>query len=369
MWRSGLVQVEALATTEQEVHAIVRVRSQTFNWLIRAIYASPRFEERCILWENLKMLANMRDLPWALMGDFNEVLTDEKKSGGNHISQRRVRAIQDCMDTCHMLDLGFSGPKFTWTSKRGVEDLIQCRLDRCWANPTWKAFFDEANVTHLARVNSDHCPLLLKLKPLEREELIRPFRFQLIWLSHSEFPGIVRDAWSGQKVILADAIFVFVSKAKVWNREVFGNVFAKKKRLMARLVGIQKALANRPCTFLINLQNQLSDEYNNILQLEEELWAMKARTNWIINGEQNTSYFHLSTIVRRSKNRITSIQNAYGEWVHDTGEVKRIFMDYFHKLYQFEQVYGLLSPAWDSDWYASLAEEEALDLAQPPIRC
>ena len=31
LWRSDLVQVEALATTEQEVHAIVRVRSQTFN--------------------------------------------------------------------------------------------------------------------------------------------------------------------------------------------------------------------------------------------------------------------------------------------------------------------------------------------------
>ena len=120
LWRSDLVQVEAQATTEQEVHAIVRVRSQTFNWLIRAIYASPRFEERCVLWENLKMLANMHDLPCALMGDFNEVLTDEEKSGGNHISQRWVRAIQDCMDTCHMLDLGFSGPKFTWTSKRGV---------------------------------------------------------------------------------------------------------------------------------------------------------------------------------------------------------------------------------------------------------
>ena len=111
LWRFDLVQVEALATIEQEIHAIVWVRSQTFNWLISAIYASPRFEERCILWENLKMLANMHDLPWALMGDFNEVLTKEEKSGGNHISQRRVKAIQDCMDTCHMLDLGFSGPK------------------------------------------------------------------------------------------------------------------------------------------------------------------------------------------------------------------------------------------------------------------
>lgn len=93
---------------------------------------------------------------------------------------------------------------------------------------------------------------------------------------------------------------------------------------------------------------------------------MKARTNWIINGERNTSYFHLSTIVRRSKNRITSIQNAHGEWVHDTGEVKRIFVEYFHKLYQSEQIYCPLSLDWNFDWCASLAEEEALALTQPP---
>lgn len=37
----------------------------------------------CILWNNLRMLATMHDLPWALMGDFNEVLSKEEKSGGN----------------------------------------------------------------------------------------------------------------------------------------------------------------------------------------------------------------------------------------------------------------------------------------------
>lgn len=265
-----------------------------------------------------------------------------------------------------MSDLGFSGPKFTWTNKRDVDDLIQCRLDRCWANPGWNNFFDEANVTHLARVNSDYCPLLLKLKPSKRKDQCNLFKFQSIWLSHNDFPDIVREAQSRQEVNLVDAKSMFVTKAKEWNREIFGNVFAKKKRLMARLVGIQKAMANRPCTFLINLQNQLSDEYNNILHLEEKLWAMKARTNWIINGEQNTSYFHLSTIVRRSKNRITNIQNAHGEWVHNTGEVKRIFVEYFHKLYQFEQIYCPLSLDWNSDQCASLAEEEALALTQPP---
>ena len=124
LWRSDRVQVNVLAATEQEIHALVQVRSQPLNWLISAIYASPRFAERCVLWDNLKMLASLHNLPWAIMGDFNEVIAEEEKSGGNSISQRRVNAILDCMDTCQMMDLGFSGPKFTWSNKREIGNLI-----------------------------------------------------------------------------------------------------------------------------------------------------------------------------------------------------------------------------------------------------
>ena len=131
LWRLDLVHVDVLATTEQEIHAFIRVRSQSFSWLISAIYVNPRFEERCILWNNLRILANMHDLPWALMGDFNEVLSAEEKYGGNPICQRRVRAIKECMDECSMMDLGFSGPIYTWTNKRELDNLIQYRLDRC----------------------------------------------------------------------------------------------------------------------------------------------------------------------------------------------------------------------------------------------
>lgn len=99
----------------------------------------------------------------------------------------------------------------------------------------------------------------------------------------------------------------FKSKALRWNKEVFGNVFARMKQIMARLLGTQKALALSLNPFLLNLQSQLTEEYNLILQMEEEIWAMKSRTNWVILGERNTSYFHMSTLVRRSKNRITCI--------------------------------------------------------------
>ena len=124
LWRTNLVHVEVLAAIEQEIHAIIRVRSQSLSWIISAIYASPRFAERCLLWENLKLIASLQDLPWALMGDFNEVLSEEEKARGNPICQRRVRAILNYMNECQILDLGFCGPKFTWTNKRDLGGLI-----------------------------------------------------------------------------------------------------------------------------------------------------------------------------------------------------------------------------------------------------
>ena len=65
---------------------------------------------------------------------------------------------------------------------------------------------------------------------------------------------------------------------------------------------------------------------------------MKARIDWIIHGECNTTYSYISTLVRRSRNIISSILNDNGEWVHNIEEVKDIFVTYFKKLYQTKQI-------------------------------
>ena len=117
---------------------------------------------------------------------------------------------------------------------------------------------------------------------------------------------------------------------------------------MARLLGTQRALANNPNNFLINLQEQLSKEYNMLLQLEEELWAMKSRVNWTIFGERSTAYFHMATITRRSKNRITSILNDEGVWKHNVEEVMEIFIKYFENFYQTDQIFCPMIQNWDT---------------------
>ncbi|GAV83645.1 hypothetical protein CFOL_v3_27091, partial [Cephalotus follicularis] len=54
---------------------------------------------------------------------------------------------------CNFLDLGFSGPHFTW--------MNYSRLDKFMSNTSWKETFPNARVVHVTRTHSDHHPILL----------------------------------------------------------------------------------------------------------------------------------------------------------------------------------------------------------------
>ena len=72
----------------------------------------------------------------------------------------------------------------------------------------------------------------------------------------------------------------------------------KKRRVLVRLNGAKKDLANHPNKFLLELENQLILEYSLILLQEEEFWVLKSRLNVANFGDQITSFFHVSTLVR-----------------------------------------------------------------------
>lgn len=195
LWNSDKVEEEALANTKQEIHVEVKVRFSNFAWLLSAIYVSPRSEERCILWENLTKVAHLHRMPWIMARDFNEPLVDEDIFGGRGVSIRRSLAFKEYLDRCSMVDLGFSGPRYTWTNKRDINNLILERIDRIFMNPKWCALYPDAKVTHLPRCHLDHCPILLEVYPVRTMHLTRPFRFQEFWLSDVSFPNVVSKAW------------------------------------------------------------------------------------------------------------------------------------------------------------------------------
>ena len=101
------MEVTILSSTEQEVHATVQVRNSNFSWLLSAIYASPRYAERQMLWNNLIKVAELHNMPWVLAGDFNEPIIGEDKFGGRPVSVNRSLMLKECLDKCSMARLHF----------------------------------------------------------------------------------------------------------------------------------------------------------------------------------------------------------------------------------------------------------------------
>ena len=80
---------------------------------------------------------------------------------------------------------------------------------------------------------------------------------------------------------------------------------------------MQCALTARPSESLYRIEKSLREDYFVILKLEEELWALKSRVGWVVEGYRNTKFFHTSTIVRRRANKIVRLRNSVGEWITD----------------------------------------------------
>ena len=69
-------------------------------------------------------------------------------------------------------------------------------------------------------------------------------------------PGVskfVKDNWDHLQP-LSSAITNFTREVKRWKVEVLGNLFTRKKKVLARLNGTQKALASNPNDFLVHLE-------------------------------------------------------------------------------------------------------------------
>lgn len=73
--------------------------------------------------------------PWLCCGNFNVVLNQEEKGGGNLVMMNQMLMFADTLDTCDLCDLGFLGNRFTWTNKRRGKDGILKRVHRSVANP------------------------------------------------------------------------------------------------------------------------------------------------------------------------------------------------------------------------------------------
>lgn len=223
-------------------------------------------------------------------------------------------------------------------------------------NPSWCVLYPDAKVTHLPRCHSDHYPVLMEALLARSVKLNRPFRFQEFWLSDISFPSIVSKAWNRNRK-LAEAVDNFSKEATSWNRNHFDNIHQKKRRIMARIYGVQKALSNNPNSSLINLEKLLQQELESILDQERDLWILKSKLNWMIQGDRNTSFYHMSTLARWKRNHVASVKDDREMWITEEREVIEYFRRGFTDYYTTSQEVAYWKPPMFDQWHVQLSNE------------
>ncbi|KAK4480848.1 hypothetical protein RD792_011700, partial [Penstemon davidsonii] len=331
LWRREEVKVEVIDMDQQAIHAIIAPKLGQ-DWLCSGVYAKPNPSERESFWNKLETLSTTNSLPWLVTGDFNEVANISEKRGRRLASAARCRRFKEMMDTCGFMDLGYRGPKFTWFNSSNGLACVRERLDRSIANVAWQECFPESLVLHLPRTHSDHHPLLTLCNGLDRPRARRPFRFELAWFTDPQCKEIVEQVWNSTNSIY-EAIDQLPKMLKEWNKCSFGNIFFKKRRILARLNGIQKRLCCEENQYLSDLEDELIREYNLILKQEELLWFQKSRVKWLVEGDRNTKFYHMTTVCRRRNNKVVALK-IDGEWQTDDAILRDHVRGYFLQLFQ-----------------------------------
>lgn len=204
-------------------------------------------------------------------------------------------------------------------------------MDRGFANPAWKLQFLETTIHHLLAIHSDHKPLLIHTTP-PPNSLPKPFCFQAMWLTHPDSYHIVNSAWNKSPSFLS-RLKNTKSALKTWNHLVFGNIQSKIQSLKHTINTLQSSPMH---STLQDMENAALDNLDELYKCEELFWKEKAKSKWLQEGDSNTHFFHLTTIIHRKQNRIVCILDNDHNWIHDRHLIGIEFVTYFSNLFAID---------------------------------
>ncbi|XP_028055969.1 uncharacterized protein LOC114260109 [Camellia sinensis] len=247
--------------------------------------------------------------PWLVAGDFNNFNNQEEKRNfpinqarNQNLSQRRYMKFSQQIGNCSLIDIGCVEPRLTWTNNRQGWSNTMVRLDKALCNMEWRTLFSNGT-------------------------------FEAAWISHEGFRSAVENNWNVPHLSFSDGLKSKADKAIDWNKLVFGNIFRCKRWFLGRIEGIQKSQALNYSHNLHMLELDLISQYNRILHQKVIHWFQKSKTDWISQGDRNTKFFHVTTLIKRKRIRIEILKDEQGNWIDQPRELKCLIHNYFVNLF------------------------------------
>ncbi|XP_019199070.1 PREDICTED: uncharacterized protein LOC109192823 [Ipomoea nil] len=333
LWKN-YISIEIIRTNPQYISVQVN-DCEMGPWVLSLVYGSPCQSLKRKMFAELSH-QNLDPQPsWLAVGDFNAVTGHEEVSNPASFSSTRCSDFNDWIFRQGLIDLGYEGSKYTWKRGTNTETFKGARLDRALGNLDWKIKFPDAAVVHLPMLCSDHCLLLVNTRKTRTIPASRSFRFNMAWTTHATFHALVYGTWSTNDELKPN-LKRMAEALKDWNISTFGNIFHRKKRLLARLNGIQQCMTVQPRRDLLKLETKLRHEFEETLYQEELLWFQRSKEEWIVSGDRNTRFYHAATSAKNKHDRIKVLKDENGHILTDESEIREHVQRYFMALFSKE---------------------------------
>ncbi|KAF5461269.1 hypothetical protein F2P56_017384, partial [Juglans regia] len=230
-----------------------------------------------------------------------------------------------------LMDLPLVGGDYTWSNGR-----VWSKLDRFLVSPAWEAHYPEVSQKRLARVSSDHFPIILDCGGIHRGR--RYFKFENMWLTSNGFVDTVRAWWISYQFsgtpsfILAAKLKALKQDLKKWNLEVFGHTDNQKSSLLEELQELEgRELSGDASEEVLVRKGMVVVELERVLLSEEISWRQKSRAFWLKEGDRCTKFFHKVANSHRRNNNIEALTSGT-QVLSSSPELENHIVQYYENL-------------------------------------
>lgn len=220
--------------------------------------------------------------------------------------------FREAADACCLVDMGYTGPDWTWEKKVSGSSYTRVRLDRVLATPEWSLNFPMVVVRHVHAACSDHCALWLRLEVDSRaarlDWLPKLFRYETMWEAHDNFGAMLESKWGESRATnsmeMTEKLARLSGSLQAWGKDEFGCVVKEIKKLRETVDRLREAPGRRgPTREEIKAQDRLAELYHR----EEIMWRQRSRVLWLKEGDRNTRFFQQKATQRKKKNKISTL--------------------------------------------------------------
>ncbi|GKA67445.1 RNA-directed DNA polymerase, eukaryota [Tanacetum coccineum] len=298
--------------------------------LVISVYAPQDVSEKRDLWDYLCTMINRWEGETVVMGDFNEVRTEQERFG-TYFNIHGANVFNKFISLAGLVDIPLGGYSYTWAHKSASK---MSKLDRFLISEGLLIDFPNLSGLCLDRHLSDHRPIIMCESKLDYGPI--PFRMFHSWFLMEGFDKFVEEKWNDMNVMDSNALIRLKKKLqllkveiKAWVKERRNHISKAKTSTKCMLTEVDKIIDQGKWDDDILIKRaSLMKELNEINSKEALDVSQKAKIRWSIEGDENSKYFHGILNSKRSQLSIWGILHN-GDWIVDPIRVKAKFFNHF----------------------------------------